>query len=87
LYAVHITLSFCDKNRGFFPLQELCGALIAMNLARKEILGDNLSWLQIYGVPIVLNAWANFRGSRPIASPSTDKPWIELHVSNIECAQ
>jgi hypothetical protein len=49
-----------------------------MNLARKEILGDNLSWIQIYGVPIVLNAWANFRGSRPIASPSTDKPWIEL---------
>jgi hypothetical protein len=73
--------TFFKFNRGFFPLQELCGALIAMNLARREILGDHMSFIQIYGVPIVLNAWSNFRGSRPVASPATNMPWIELHVS------
>ena len=52
---------FC--GRGFFPLFELCGSIMAMNLARRDILGDKMNRLQLFFVAVSLNAYAVFRVS------------------------
>jgi hypothetical protein len=66
--------------RGFFPLHELCAGLTAMNLARKEILGESVSRWRIYFPAVALHAWANFRGMKPMFKWRADKPWNELQL-------
>lgn len=50
--------------RGFFPLYELCGSILAMNLARRDILGERMNRLQLFFVAVALNAYGVFRVSR-----------------------
>ncbi|CAN0508984.1 unnamed protein product, partial [Laminaria digitata] len=50
-------------SRGFFPLFELCGSIIAMNLARQDILGDKMNRLQLLFLAACLNAYSVFRVS------------------------
>ncbi|CAM9945962.1 unnamed protein product, partial [Hapterophycus canaliculatus] len=66
--------------RGFFPLFELCGSIMAMNLARRDILGDRMNRLQLFFVPASLNAYAVFRGTKPLFKWASSKPWDELQV-------
>ncbi|CAN0130215.1 unnamed protein product, partial [Phaeothamnion confervicola] len=66
--------------RGFFPLHELCAGLTAMNLARREILGESVSTLRVYLVAVALHAWANFRGKKPLFKWRADAPWTELQL-------
>ncbi|KAG5181460.1 hypothetical protein JKP88DRAFT_263583 [Tribonema minus] len=66
--------------RGFFPLQELCAALTAMNLARRDILGERVPAWRVYLPAAALHAWANFRGTAPIVKWSADAPWVELQM-------
>ncbi|CBJ32640.1 conserved unknown protein [Ectocarpus siliculosus] len=57
----HEHKTFFAIARGFFPLFELCGSIMAMNLARRDILGDRMNRLQLFFVPVSLNAYAVFR--------------------------
>lgn len=65
MLALATSLSWHAPNhfvaRGFFPLFELCGSIMAMNLARRDILGDRMNRLQLFFVPVSLNAYAVFR--------------------------
>jgi len=54
---------FFAVARGFFPVQEFCGAFTAMNLARREILEENVPWWMILLPATILHSMANFRVS------------------------
>ncbi|CAM9482022.1 unnamed protein product [Pylaiella littoralis] len=76
----HEHKAFFALARGFFPLFELCGSIMAMNLARRDILGDTMNKLQLFFVAVSLNAYAVFRGTKPLFKWASSKPWDELQV-------
>ncbi len=48
LYLILLKIiNLSPPARGFFPLHELCAGLTAMNLAQKDILGENVTWWQV----------------------------------------
>jgi hypothetical protein len=52
---------FFALARGIFPVQELCGAFTALNLVRRDILGERMAWWRLLGPAVVLHSMANFR--------------------------
>lgn len=50
--------------RGIFPIHELCGAMIAIALAKRDLLGMDVPRWKILAPAIVVHAMANFRGKR-----------------------
>lgn len=53
--------AFC---RGIFPIHELCGAMIAIALAKRDLLGVDIPRWKLLAPAIVVHAMANFRGKR-----------------------
>lgn len=53
--------SFC---RGWFPIQELCGTMTAIGLAKRDLLGIRMPIWKLLGPAIVIHAMANFRGMK-----------------------
>ncbi|CAM9198651.1 unnamed protein product [Chrysoparadoxa australica] len=77
-HASHDNKFIFAAARGFFPLHELGAGLTAMNLARREILGENVPMWKVYFPAALLHAWANFRGKKPMFKWKADAPWNEL---------
>lgn len=50
--------------RGIFPIQELCGAIIAIALAKRDLLGMDIPRWKMLAPAIVVHAMANFRGKK-----------------------
>mmetsp|Transcript_2853 Transcript_2853/g.3986 ORF Transcript_2853/g.3986 Transcript_2853/m.3986 type:complete len:458 (+) Transcript_2853:82-1455(+) len=66
--------------RGFYPLHEICAAISAMKLARKEVLGHKIGTFGIFVPAFLLHALSNFRGGKPMFKWKSDSPWLELQL-------
>lgn len=50
--------------RGLFPVQELCGCMTALRLAKRDVLGQQMSLWSILLPAVVVHGMANFRGMK-----------------------
>ena len=50
--------------RGTYPIHELCGTMTIILLARRDVLGVNLSMWKILAPAVFIHAMANFRGMK-----------------------
>lgn len=50
--------------RGLFPVQELCGCMTALRLARRDVLGQTMPLWSILLPSVVVHGMANFRGMK-----------------------
>ena len=82
--------------RGAFPIHELCGALTASRLARRDAAAAaNLALpkdaprrrrravlgpLAVILPAALLHASANFRGAKPAYKWESNQPWVELQL-------
>lgn len=71
---------FFALARGFFPVHELCGAFTALNLVRRDILGERMSWIRLLAPAVILHSMANFRGMKPIFKWASSSPWTEMQL-------
>jgi hypothetical protein len=53
--------AFC---RGIFPIQELCGTVTALGLARRDVLGQKTPLWKLLLPSVILHGMANFRGMK-----------------------
>jgi hypothetical protein len=60
-----------DENKGFyalcrgiFPIQELCGTMTALALAKRDVLGWNMPLWKMLAPAVVIHGMANFRGMK-----------------------
>ena len=80
---VYNRLSNVNKNfyslfRGFYPIQDLCGVMTALELAKRNVLGlDIPTWKMILPAAFV-HAIANLKGKKPIFKFNSSAPWTEL---------
>ena len=65
--------------RGIFPVQELCGAMTALSLARREVLSIGEWDVVSLGPAVALHAAAALRGVKAFFA-STKSPWDELQI-------
>ena len=68
--ATDVNKGFYAICRGIFPIQELCGAMIAIALAKRDLLGVDIPRWKLLAPAIVVHAMANFRGKRVRCSRS-----------------
>jgi hypothetical protein len=52
--------------RGVFPVHEICGALTAMQLAKRNVLGKPVPLWRLLLPAVALHAMGNFRGKKPL---------------------
>eukprot|EP00622_Pseudochattonella_farcimen_P001408 FR736092.1.p1 GENE.FR736092.1~~FR736092.1.p1 ORF type:complete len:301 (+),score=31.31 FR736092.1:125-904(+) len=76
----HTQRTFFAFARGIFPVHELCAALTAMQLAKKEILGRDWSTARILTPAILLHLMGNFRGKKPLFKWGSVTPWAEMQL-------
>lgn len=57
----HASKPFFALARGVFPVHELCGAFTALNLVRRDILGQKIPTWRLLAPAVVLHSMANFR--------------------------
>lgn len=50
--------------RGIFPIQDLCGAMTALALAKRDLLGLETPLWKLLAPAIVVHGMANFRGMK-----------------------
>lgn len=72
--------TFFAFARGVFPLHEICGALTAMQLAKREILGRPIPYWRIVMPAAILHAMGNFRGKKPLFKWASGTPWVEMQL-------
>ena len=72
--------AFYAFARGCFPLQELCGVLTALQLARRDVLGVNIGVVGMLSPAVFIHGMANFRGMKPVFKWNCDKPWSEVRA-------
>jgi len=70
--------AFC---RGVFPIQELCGTMTALALAKRDVLGVDTPLWQMLAPAVVIHGMANFRGKKPIFKWNSSTPWSEMQLS------
>jgi len=77
-----------DKNkefyaflRGIFPIQELCGTMTALQLAKRDVLGVQLPVWKILAPGVLIHGVANFRGMKPIFKWNSSTPWSEMQLA------
>lgn len=70
--------------RGTFPIQELCGTMTAILLARRDVLGVNLPMWKILGPAVFIHGMANFRGMKPIFKWNSSTPWSEMQLNQLK---
>jgi len=56
--------SFYAVCRGLFPIQELCGTITALSLAKRDLLGVDIPFWKVVGPAVVIHGMANFRGMK-----------------------
>jgi len=71
---------FFAVARGVYPIHELCGTMTALLLARRDVVGIDLSIWKIVGPAIVIHGLANFRGMKPIFKWNASTPWSEMQI-------
>lgn len=76
----HRHKGFFAIARGVFPVQELCGAMTALAIARRDVLGLPGRDLTSLAPAVILHAAANLRGMKPISTWSSKRPWDELQL-------
>ena len=50
--------------RGIFPIQELCGTMTALALAKRDVLGWDMPLWKMLAPAVVIHGMANFRGMK-----------------------
>ena len=67
--------------RGAFPVQELCGIMTALGLARRDILGQKMPLWKLLLPATIVHSMANLRGMKPIFKWNSSTPWAEMQLS------
>ena len=60
----HADQTFYAACRGIFPIQELCGIVSALSLARRDVLGQPMPVWKLLLPSAILHGMANFRGMK-----------------------
>jgi hypothetical protein len=76
----HADKSFYAIFRGLYPIQELCGTMTALGLAKRDVLGAEISTWWILLPAVVVHGMANFRGMKPIFKWNSATPWSEMQL-------
>ena len=67
--------------RGIFPVQELCGIMTALRLARRDVLGQKMPLWTLLLPAVIVHSMANLRGTKPIFKWNGSTPWAEMQLS------
>ena len=51
-------------SRGMFPVQELCGIMTALRLARRDVLGQRMPLWNLLLPAVIIHSMANLRGMK-----------------------
>ena len=62
--ATNPNKSFYAFCRGIFPIQDLCGAMTAIALAKRDLLGVETPLWKLLAPAVVVHGMANFRGKK-----------------------
>lgn len=60
----HANKRFYAICRGIFPIQELCGAMTSLAMAKRDLLGFDIPLWKILAPAVVVHGMANFRGMK-----------------------
>lgn len=60
----HTSKGFYAICRGLFPIQELCGTMTALALAKRDLLGFHVPIWRLLAPSVVVHGMANFRGMK-----------------------
>jgi len=72
--------SFFAVARSFFPVQELCGAMTALALGRRDLIGHKISLFEAVRPAIFLHVMASLRGVKPMFTWNSHRPWDEIQL-------
>ena len=72
--------SFYALCRGIFPIQELCGTMTALGLAKKHLLGVDMPLWKLLFPAVLIHGMANFRGKKPLYRWGSATPWSEMQL-------
>ena len=67
--------------RGFHPINELCGSMTALELAKRDVLGLNIPLWKMLLPAVVIHGMANLKGMKPIFKWGSGSPWTEIQLS------
>lgn len=67
--------------RGVFPVQELCGIMTALRLARRDVLGQKMPLWNLLLPSVIVHSMANLRGMKPVFKWNSSTPWAEMQLS------
>jgi len=67
--------------RGFFPIHELCGAMTALELAKRDVLGLNIPLWRMLLPAVFIHGMANLKGMKPAFKWNGTAPWSEIQMS------
>ena len=84
--AGHSNKSFYAFLRGLFPIQELCGTMTALALAKRDVLGVNMAQWQMLFPAVFIHGMANLRGMKPLFKWNSATPWSEMQLSPLNTA-
>jgi hypothetical protein len=77
----HANKGFYAIARGLFPIQELCGTITALNLARRDLLGVHTPLWKLLGPAVAIHGMASYRGMKVRhSSCSLMASCLEMHV-------
>lgn len=60
----HSHKAFYAVCRGWFPIQELCGTMTALELAKRDLLGIHVPMWKLLAPAVLIHAMANLRGMK-----------------------
>lgn len=72
--------SFFAVARSFFPVQELCGAMTALALGKRDLIGHKISLFEAIRPAIFLHVMASLRGVKPMFVWNSHRPWDEIQL-------
>lgn len=78
--------SFYAFFRGIHPVQELCGTMTALELAKRDVLGVEMPPWRMLLPAVVIHGMANFKGLKPIFKWNASTPWSELQLKPWDAA-
>jgi hypothetical protein len=79
----HANKRFYAVCRGIFPIHDLCGAMTALALAKRDLLGLETPLWKLLAPAVVVHGMANFRGMkvRCVASFSTETMLVDGYTN------
>lgn len=75
--------SFYAICRGIFPIQELCGTMTALGLAKRSLLGVRMPLWKLLFPAVLIHGMANFRGKKPLYRWGSQTPWAEMQLPDL----